>query len=324
MKNRIILSIVFALFGFALFAQDTELEENLRSQSTDTIDGWKKNGVISINLTQSSFTNWAAGGENSFSGLGILNLYANYKKGKHIWENSLELGYGLLKQGSENNARKTDDKLDFTSKYGKELGKNWYYAALLNFRTQFSPGYNYPDDSTKISDFLAPAYLLCGIGLDYFPGENLSIYISPATYKLVIVNDQDLANAGAFGVDAAELDGLGNITIPGKKTKTEFGAYLRGVFKVDVMKNILFHTRLELYSDYLKNPQNIDVNWENFLSMTVNKWISVDFTTQLIYDDDILIRIDSNDDGNFDKAGPRTQFKQTLMVGLTYKFRQAK
>jgi len=299
MKNKTIFSILFLLFSFALFGQTTDLEESLRKQSADTTDGWKKGGLVSLNLTQASFTNWAAGGENSVSVLGILSLYANLKKGNNIWENSLDIGYGLMKQASYNKFRKTDDKLEFNSKYGLKASKNWYYSALVNFRTQFSPGYNYPDDSTKISNFLAPAYLLAGIGMDYAP---------------------DLANFGAFGVDAAEFDDLGNMVTPGKKTKTEFGAYIRGIYKVDIMKNIFFQTKLELFSNYLENPQNIDVNWENLISMTVNKWISVDFTTQLIYDDDIMIMVDSNDDGVFDSAGPRTQFKETLMVGVSYKF----
>jgi len=320
MKKKIIFSIIISLFSFSIYAQTTELEENLRQQSTDTIYGWKKGGVISINLSQSSFTNWAAGGENSFSGLGLISLYADNIKEKTIWSNSLEIGYGLLKQGTEDKARKTDDKIEFNTKYGRKFHKNWYYAGLLNFRTQFSPGYNYPDDSVKISNFLAPAYLLAGIGFDYLPGDIFSLYLSPATEKLIIVNDDELADAGAFGVDPAEYDEMGNILTHGKKTQTKFGAYLRGSFKHDIMKNIFFQTKLELYSNYLKNPQNIDVNWENLISMTVNKYITVDFTTQLIYDDNIDIQVDTNGDGNFDTTGPRTQFKEVLMIGLSYKF----
>ncbi|MCD4680507.1 MAG: DUF3078 domain-containing protein [Bacteroidales bacterium] len=319
MKKKIILSIVISLFSFSIYAQTDELEESLRQQSTDTIYGWKKGGVISINLSQSSFTNWAAGGESSFSGLGLISLYADYIKEKTIWGNSLEIGYGLLKQGSEDKARKTDDKIEFNTKYGIKANKNWYYAGLLNFRTQFSPGYNYPDDSVKISNFLAPAYLLAGIGFDYLPCDNFSLYLSPATEKLIIVNDDELADAGAFGVDPAEYDEMGNILTHGKKTQNKFGAYIRGMFKHDIMKNIFFQTKLELYANYLENPQNIDVNWENLITMTVNKYITVDFTTQLIYDDNIDIQVDSNGDGNFDTAGPRTQFKEVLLIGLSYK-----
>lgn len=320
MNKKYIFTIILSLFSLSLFSQTTEAEKSLREQATDTIEGWKKGGVISVNFSQSSFTNWAAGGENSISGVGLLNVYANYFKGKNSWENSLEIGYGLLKQADEDKARKTDDKLDITSKYGRNFSKSWYYAALINFRTQFAPGYNYPDDSTKISEFLAPAYLLAGIGIDYLPSDKFTLYLSPLTYKLIIVNNDELADAGAFGVDPAEYDDQGNKTKDGKKTHSKFGAYMRSMFKHKIMENILFQTKLELYSNYLKNPQNIDVNWENLISMSVNKYISVDLTTQLLYDDNIDIMVDTNDDGILDSAGPRTQFKEVLLIGLTYKF----
>jgi hypothetical protein len=316
MKKIILFSIAIVLCMASLFSQTTELEKDLRKKENDTITGWKKGGSIGINLSQASFTNWAAGGENSIAALGQLSLFAKLVKEKSIWDNNLDLAYGLMKQASEDNLRKTDDKIDFTSKYGIKASKNWYYSALVNFKTQFADGYNYPDDSTKISGFLAPGYLLAGIGMDYQPGNKLDLYLSPLTYKLVIVNDQDLADMGSFGVDPAEYDDQGGLIKHGKKTKTKFGAYLRGNYKVDIMKNISFHTKLELFSNYLKNPQNIDVNWENLLAMTVNKYISVDITTQLIYDDEVMILVDENTG----EIGPRTQFKQTLMVGLTYKF----
>ena len=55
---------------------------------------------------------------------------------------------------------KNDDKIDFTSKYGYKTSKNWNIASLVNFKSQFTKGYNYPNDSTVISNFLAPAYIL--------------------------------------------------------------------------------------------------------------------------------------------------------------------
>ncbi len=135
-------------------------------QTTDTSKYWKKGGITGLNITQSSFTNWAAGGENAFSGTALTSLFANYKKDKWVWDTNLDMAYGLLKSGNTK-VRKNEDRIDLTSKLGRyAFYDHWYYTALLNFKTQFDNGYNLPDDSTVVSHFLAPAYVLGAIGLD--------------------------------------------------------------------------------------------------------------------------------------------------------------
>jgi hypothetical protein len=317
--KKTLLAVALFVTASSLSAQTTEAEEHLKTQNTDTLDGWKKGGVASINLTQVSLSNWTAGGDNSISVNGLLSVYANLKRGNSTWDNSLDLAYGLIQQGDDG-VRKTDDKIDFTSKYGQKAFKNWYYAALVNFKTQMTAGYDYPDDSTEISNFLAPGYGLGAIGMDYKPNENFSLFISPLTTKVTVVNDETLANAGAFGVDAAEYDDFGQITKDGKLYRMEYGGYLRALFTKEVMTNINLQTKLELFSNYANNPQNIDVNWELLIAMKVNKYISATISTQLIYDDDIDIAIDNNNDDVIDAVGPRTQFKEVLGVGISYTF----
>ncbi len=302
------------------FAQSTEKETKEKSASSDTTKNWKIGGTMGVNLTQVSLTNWAAGGQNSISANGLFSVFANYAKGKVSWENRLDLGYGTNKQGKNASWWKTDDKIDFTSKYGQKASEKWHYTGLLNFRTQLAPGFNYPDDSTKISDFLAPGYVIGALGMDYKPNAHFTAFISPLTSKTTIVNSQVLADAGAFGVAPATVDGLGNILTPGENVRNEFGGYLRLFYKRDVMENINLESKLDLYSNYLDNPGNIDVNWEVLIAMKVNKYISATISTQLLYDDDIDIAIDSNDDGITDASGPRVQFKEVLGVGLLYKF----
>lgn len=317
--KSILLTISLIVSVVSISAQTTEAEKTLKTQSKDSLDGWKTGGVISINLTQVSLTNWQAGGENSMSVNGLLSLFANLKRGNSTWDNSLDLGYGILQQGDAG-LRKTDDKIDFTSKYGQKAFKNWYYAGLVNFKSQMTAGYNFPNDSVEISNFLAPAYVLGAIGMDYKPSEVFTLFISPLTMKMTIVNDQTLADAGAFGVQKAETDALGNITKNGLTTRTEYGGYLRALFKKDIMKNINLQSKLELFSNYQNEPTNIDVNWEVLIAMKVNKFISATVSTQLLYDHDINIAVDNNNDGIIDAIGPRTQFKEVLGVGITYKF----
>ena len=312
MKTKLVLLSLF-IIGFNIIqAQITDAEKKLKVVETDTIIGWKTGGIIGANLAQTALVNWSAGGESSVAVNGLMSVFANYRNGKNSWDNSLDMGYGLLNQGSDNGFRKTDDKFDFLSKYGRKAFSDFFYSGLVNFKTQFSPGYNYPNDSVKISNLLAPAYLLGAIGLNYQPNSYFNVFMAPFTGRLTIVNDEKLSNAGAFGVD------------PGKRTKGEFGGYVRMIysrndFKAEFFKNISFTTKIDLFSNYLKDPQNVDVNWETLIGMKVNKYISININTQLMYDADT--KFDTNNDGAINASDKsKIQFKEILGVGVMYKF----
>ena len=301
MKRTIVaLSLFIMLAGMNLTAL---------GQEADTVRYWQNSGVLSLNMAQSSFTNWAAGGQNSVALNGLLSLGANYKKDKSAWDNALTIGYGkMVQQGSDLGWVKTDDRIDFQSKYGRQGSGKWFYSALMSFKTQMTPGYNYPNTEDKISDLLAPAYLLFSLGMDYKPTPEFSLFLSPLTSKNTFVNDDLLSAAGAFGVE------------PGKKFRAELGAYLNAAYKKDeILKNVNFLTKLDLFSNYLNNPQNIDVSWEMLIVLKVNEFISATVNTHLLYDDDILIKVDEGSGGEA-IMGKRTQFKEVIGVGLTYKF----
>ena len=282
---------------------------------------WTTKGMIGLNGSQSTFTNWAQGGENTIAATANLLLEAHYKKGKNIWDNLLIFNLGSSQIG-DGFYKKTEDKIEFNSKFGHEASKNWYYSVLFNFKTQSMIGYEYPTDTTKlmISGFLAPAYIKLGLGMDFKPNKHISLYLSPLTARWIVVNDQRLANAGAFGVEKAVLDTAGNIITEGKRLKTEAGAYLRLAIEKDIFKNVNFASILELYSNYLSNPQNIDVDWQVVVTMKVNDYLNAQIKTHLIYDDDTPVGIDDNGDGAFNRFGPRTQFSEQLSLGLVYKF----
>jgi hypothetical protein len=309
------------IFSNVLFAQVTDNEKKLRELELDSTLGWKINGVAIISFSQSSFNNWAAGGQNSISGNTIISLYAGYKTAKTSWDNTLDIGYGVVKQGTMSKWIKSDDKIDFTSKYGRKVSDKWFYAGLVNFKTQFSPGYNYPNDSVKISNFLAPAYVLAAIGFDFKPSNGISAFIAPLTSRTIYVGDQKLADAGTAGLTPTEVDVKGNIISHAAMIKNEFGGYLKLVYrKEDIVKNVNIMTKVDFFSNYLKNPQNLVVNWEALIAMKVNKILTVTFATNLIYDDAIKIPTGKDASGTMHYIGPRTQFKEVLGVGLSYKF----
>ncbi len=275
------------------------------AQEADTIQSnWKKGGDFTLTFSQVSFSNWAAGGKNSVSGVSLLNYSANYAKDRLNWDNTFQLGYGLLKEGTQD-LIKSEDKMDFSSKLGYKISdeSKWLYSGLFNFRSQFANGYKYPDTDNKISALFSPAYITLALGADYKPSDMFSLFLSPLGSKFTIVTDEDLSAEGAFGVD------------PGKKFRAEMGASLKSELKFPVVKNVDVQTVLGLFSNYLNNPQNIDVNWDFRVNMKINEYLSANFLTNMIYDHDILIPID--DQGN---KGRRVQWKQLFGAGLSFKF----
>jgi hypothetical protein len=285
------------------------------AQTIDTVKYWSFKGDGGLSFSQVSLTNWSAGGENTLATNAMVNLFGNYKKDKFSWDNSLNLAYGFMSQQSIKN-KKTDDKIDLSSKAGIYAFKKWDYAILFGFKSQFADGFNYPNDSVVISKFLAPGYLQFAIGMDYKPSDVFSLFISPLGARITFVNDTRLSDLGAFGVDPATYtnDSVPVLIKHGKSSRLEAGASLKAIVKKDLVKNVTIGSKLELFSNYVENPQNIIVNWEVLIALKVNSFITTTIGTQLIYDDNVTI---GDKDG---KSGPRTQFKETIGVGLAFKF----
>jgi len=259
----------------------------------------------SLSISQVALQNWAAGGDESVSGLGILNVTANYTSNDSslIWQNALDANYGLQKINQEP-TRKTDDILEFSSKIGKNAVGNWYYTGLLGFQTQFQEGYAVDDTSgIPTSDFMSPAYIVASLGMDYNDNKSFSLLLSPITSKTTVVNNQRLADEGAFGVD------------PGKKMRFEVGGYVKTQYVFSVVENVETTLKLNMFSNYLEDPQNIDVESEINISMQVNSYLSATLRANLKYDHDVTF---INSEG--EKVNSYVQFKEILGVTLSYKF----
>lgn len=285
MKKKLSLILFLFLVTTRSFAQTAEADTS-----------WKSGGFVGLNFSQVNLSFWAPGGENSMALAANSNLYENYIKGKVEWLNSLDLNYAMLRSSSQG-LRKTDDRIELNSKYSRKISDKWLYSALGNFKSQFSPGYNYPNDSVAISKFFAPAFLTLSLGITYKPAPYFEVMLSPATGKFTFVNDRTLSDAGAYGVD------------PGKSVRSEFGAYLNMRFKKDIMENVTLASRLELFNNYTdkdkNNAKKVDVNWESSLNLKVNKFITASIIAQLVYDANVI---------------ERTQYRQVLAIGFGYKF----
>jgi hypothetical protein len=284
MKKNILIVFVF-LFITRIAAQDKQVQA-LKNETKREIkkeekqkEGWTKGGVFALNLSQGSSNNWAAGAEKfSFSLNGLFNTYAYYKKEKNIWDNTLNMQYGAVNTTSQG-TRKNDDRFDFLSKYGYQLkNPKWYVTVLGNLRTQFTDGFAYEANNikTKNSSLFAPAYVLLSPGLMYKPNKTFDVFVSPVTARWVIVNKKN--------IKLRSLLGFADTT---KSSVNEIGAFATANLKKDLAKNINLVSRVDLFSNYRKTPQNIDVFWTNLLGMKVNKYISATLSFDVIYDHDI-------------------------------------
>lgn len=295
-KIKSIFLIALSLISFRSFSQEVPI---------DTAKTWTIKGENTFLINQSSFSNWAAGGVNSFSGNLTLNYDFNYKKDKWSWDNKVLAAYGLTFQ-KESDWRKNDDRLVLNSLLGHKASAYWMYTFFLNFNTQFADGFDYTKTpKERISRFLAPAYLSFGPGFAYKKSDNLRFNLSPAAVRFVFVNDTLLSTR--YGLD------------PGKKVRTEFGASFDAYYKVNLMENVSFENILKLYSNYLDKPQNVDIDYTANLYMKVNKFITVNAGVQMIYDDNTAIPI-IKEGKEIGKRNSALQIRQIVGAGVTYKF----
>lgn len=314
------LYLLYFLLFFILFSSNSYSQDTIVKNVPDTISHWKKKNMLGLDISEIAFLNWNAGGTSSITGLLKGHIKRDYVNKNTVWKNELVFKYGLNMQEG-NGIRKTDDVFKINSNYGhrKDTTSNWYHSAKFYFNTQFTNGYNYPNTDIAISKPLAPAYTFLGIGSEYInKKEKYSVYLSPLTFKNTLVLDQTLANAGAFGVTKAVYDAEGNLVSEGKKSRTEMGILVSGTLDMDVYTNITMHNKLSLYTDYINNFGNIDVDWQFKIDLIVNEYVKANIGLDLIYDDDIDT-ID-NVDGVLVNEGPKVQLKQTLGIGLVYNF----
>ena len=308
--KKFVLSTLLGMMFFFVSAQDESIKrlrdeaakEAKKDAADTTTKTWKRGGIYGLNISQGSLTNWAAGGEDfSLSINSLLNLYAFYKKAKHSWDNTFDFNLGYVNTTSLG-GRKNDDRFDLLSKYGYALGPKLNLAGIFNFRSQLFRGYTFEDNiKTYSSNFLAPGYLLLGAGLDYKPVKDLSIFLSPATARWIIVRDTALSNKGLYGVD------------PGETSALEFGAFATINYLKDISKSVTYKGRLDLFSNYLHNPQNIDVYMTNAINVKLSRVLALTWGLDLIYDDDVKLFGPNRNSAAW-------QIKSLVGIGLLVKF----
>ncbi|GAA4896640.1 DUF3078 domain-containing protein [Flaviramulus aquimarinus] len=319
MKN-ILLLLVCLSFSFT-YAQPDSLF--IKEDKQEYIGPqWTQENKASVDLSEVAFVNWNSGGSNSISGLFGLKSSLDYKDKFFVWKNNIEVRYGVNKQEARE-LRKTDDLFEINSNMGYKPDSlsRWFYSARLNFRTQLTNGYNYPNKEEPISRLLAPGYLFFGGGMEYGKDiDKLSFYFSPLTLKATFVLDEKLANKGSFGVVPAVLDAEGSIIIPGKKVRKEVGVLVTNSYEMQLIENVNVKNQVSLYSDYINNFGNVDLDWRLDFDFKVNSFVRATLGSHIRYDDDVKTTKPSEIETEFDEAGAKVQWKQFLGVGFAVDF----
>jgi hypothetical protein len=307
--NKSVLFFMFLFLSSATQAQDAIVRklqmESLRQVKRDVPDTgkktWRTGGAYTLSIGQGSQSNWSAGGDDfSFTINTSLRLFGFFKKNKHSWDNTLDINFGYINTTSLG-SRKNDDRFDFLSKYGLSLSKKFNLATLVNFRSQFLKGYTYPNNvKTFASAFLSPAYLIVSQGIDYKPGKDLSIFVSPVTSRWVFVTDSILSAKGEYGVKQHT------------HSINQNGAFATIGYQRAFNKFVSYKSRVDLFSNYQKDPQNVDVFMTNTFSAKFARIIAFSWNVDMIYDDDVRLFGPNN-------SSPGLQFKSIIGVGLQVK-----
>lgn len=272
--------------------------------AADSVEYWKEGVTFNINLQQVGLTNWAAGGESSVAIGAQIEGFVNYEKDEVVWENRARVGYGIIRNGDASNRfEKTDDVVILSSKYSQKFSEKILLTSAINFQTQMDEGFRVQDDQSRvlISNFMSPGYFQASLGLTYREGKVFSSTLSPFTGRFTFVLSDSLSNAGAFGVD------------PGEMIRSEAGISLTGGIQKDLMENVKLQTNFNLFSNYEKFPNTV-VNIEAALNLKVNDYIQSNISSQLIYDDDVIV---TRSDGS---RGRDVQLKNVINVGFTLGF----
>jgi len=319
--------VAIALFIAGLQCSAHNPVDSLQDNTMDTVQYWKIKGQSTLTLNQIAFSNWAKGGDNSLSGKAGFVFTSDYNKGNRLFQSKVNLAYGT-NWTETNHFRKTEDRLNLSAMYGYRAYEKWYYSALFELKTQFDKGYKYPDDSTIISQFFAPAYVTTSLGMEIKPVEYFSVFMSPASGKFTFVLNQELADKGSFGVKPAVVDPeTGEILEEGKHIKSEFGINFVLNLKKQLFKNININSVFNLYNNYLDdnllNRWNMDIDWETNLDFTINEHVATNLYVHMIYDHDVKIPEYEVIDGKKTKVGeygPRLQLQESFGIGVSLKF----
>ena len=263
---------------------------NIYSQEIVEKDSlWTKRGNVAVLLNQTGFSDWVGGGTNNFSGTIKFDYEWEYRNKGWDWLSNVESAFGLAKYKNAPFARKIDDRILIQSIVGKEFTRNLSFSAFFNFTSQIGNGYKYKKDdgNNEIRELttriFSPAYFQIGSGFLWKKDEKLWVNYSPIASRLILVSkkftDGLSENESYFGVS------------PNKSSRYELGANLTFHSEGSLLENVNYKQDLKLFSNYLEDASNIDLDYLAQIEINVNPFLSTQLIFQLIYDDNAVSRL---------------------------------
>lgn len=276
---------------------------------------WKSEGVVNVQFSQVHLKNWAAGGQSNLSLMTKFDQNWNLDRERIGWDTELHMAFGMLHRPEDNVFIKTDDRFEWSSKWGYRATETAFMTIMAQFRSQFAPGYSMldgiPDRDNLRSKWMAPGYGVFAAGIDYKNSKGgFTLFFAPFTYKGTWVLDDSLSQAGAFGVE------------PGERFRYELGGYIKLGWVTPVVENVTYSLRLDLFSNFVANPENVDLFTDHVLSLKINSYLTATISATFIYDDDVILTKEPIEvEGEMiPQQGPGVQFKEVISVGLSLKF----
>ena len=263
---------------------------NIYSQEIVEKDSlWTKRGNVAVLLNQTGFSDWVGGGTNNFSGTIKFDYEWEYRNKGWDWLSNVESAFGLAKYKNAPFARKIDDRILIQSIVGKEFTRNLSFSAFFNFTSQIGNGYKYKkdDDNNEIRELttriFSPAYFQIGSGFLWKKDEKLWVNYSPIASRLILVSKK-------FTDELSENDSYFGVS-PNKSSRYELGANLTFHSEGSLLENVNYKQDLKLFSNYLEDASNIDLDYLAQIEINVNPLLSTQLIFQLIYDDNAVSRL---------------------------------
>ena len=274
-----ILFIFFIVLSVNLFSQESTTRDSL----------FTTKGNVALLLNQTGFSDWVGGGTNNFSGTIKFDYEWEYTNLGWNWLTNFESAYGLAKFKNAPFARKIDDRVLIQSIIGKEFTKNLSFSAFFNFTSQIGKGYKYKKDSenNEIRELktqaFSPAYFQIGSGFLWKKSEKLWLNYSPIASRLILVNKRFTENL----TDNEKYFGVAK----NKSSRYELGANLTFHSEGSIFENVNYRQDLKLFSNYLEDASNIDLDYLVQIDFDINPLLSTQLIFQLIYDDNAISRL---------------------------------
>ncbi|MDP4202198.1 MAG: DUF3078 domain-containing protein [Bacteroidota bacterium] len=266
-------------------------------------DPWSTKGNLALQLSQNyTSSNWYQGGKSNLATLGVLEASANYDNQKNIqWDNSVSMKMGLQSESADTirHYSVTENQIRLSSKFGLKAFENWYYSFSGEFTTYSLTAYSALNSRTKVNGFLKPFRLDLGIGMDYKYKQQLSVLVTPLSFKYVCFTDTMNYNKANFGI------------LPGENSLHEFGSMIKVEYNKKLSSTVDLTTRFSYYTNYKK----IEVDWETTTNFILTRYLSFRLSLHPRYDTAVIASGDKH---------AKIHMKELMSFGFAYKFNNIK